>query len=515
GRPQVYTYQKDHVSIILADMTYTQLIKLANNSKFLVYTFLMAALKICIFKYRKDTTSVIGSPSVNPGRKNALAIIDHIDDKETFKEFLLRVRKTLSEAYQNQNYPFKYLINDLHLEDVKGRFPLFNILIALNDFHCNLEGINNDITIIADMKEEEIFLEIAFNTEIFLKKSIENFANVLHSVINRVMENINVRICDLQILEEKDKIEILEGFNDTLSEYKKDKCIQDLFISCVERAPDTIAVVFKGHHLTYQQLNFLANSLAHYLQTLGVEPEVRVGICLERSLEMIVGILGILKAGGVYVPIDTAYPRDRQAFMIKDSQISVLLTLHCFAEKLSLSDGYIVCLDTEWKDITLINRENPITTTVAQNLAYIIYTSGSTGKPKGVLAEHGGVCNLIGALEQILDVQQGSHVSQFASFSFDGSIQEVFVALLTGATLYVATSDILLLPSTTLPQRLSSWAITHAAFLPSVLEHLSPEGLLDLRAVMSVGEVCSANIITHWKKYHLLNGYGPTEATVI
>src|SRR6476661_8733167 len=204
--------------------------------------------------------------------------------------------------------------------------------------------------------------------------------------------------------------------------------IHQLFESQVERTPDAVAVVFEGQKLTYRELNVKANQLANYLRSLGVKPEVLVGIYVERSFDTIVGILGVLKAGGAYVPIDPAYPSERIAYMLDDSQLPVLLTQKQLIASLSEHQARVVCLDSVWKKISVMPEIPPISDVVPENLAYVIYTSGSTGNPKGVLIAHRGLCNLAQAQIKLFDVQPDSRVLQFASFSFDASIWEIVMA---------------------------------------------------------------------------------------
>ncbi|MDZ8051396.1 MAG: amino acid adenylation domain-containing protein [Aulosira sp. ZfuCHP01] len=308
--------------------------------------------------------------------------------------------------------------------------------------------------------------------------------------------------------------------------YFQDASIHQLFEVQVEQSPDSIAVVFEGieshlqvshsanSFLTYKELNVRANQLAHYLKTLGVGPEVLVGICVERSLEMIVGVLAILKAGGAYLPLDSNYPKERLAFMLEDSQISVLITQQRFLESLPSNTAQIICLDTDWTGIAEHSQQNLICEVTSNNLAYVIYTSGSTGKPKGVLVPHAGVGNLAREQIRIFDVQPDSRVLQFASFSFDASVSEIFMALLAGATLVLATRDSLM-PGTGLLKLLREQRITTVTLPPSALAVLPIQELPDLRSLIVAGEACPPELINRWAPgRRFFNAYGPTEATV-
>jgi amino acid adenylation domain-containing protein len=317
-----------------------------------------------------------------------------------------------------------------------------------------------------------------------------------------------------QLLTETELHKLLVEWNNTLFDYPNDKCIHELFEATVERTPDAVAVVFEGEQLTYRELNARANQLAHYLQSLGVEPEVLVGICIERSLEMVVGLLGILKAGGAYVPLDPAYPSERLAFMLEDSCVAVLLTKAPEAEKLTLPSERVVYLDKDWEEIAQHSEKNPAIRVTHNNLAYVIYTSGSTGKPKGVLVVHQGVCNLITAQMQLFNVQPNSRVLQFASFSFDASVWEVLMALVPGATLVMATRQNLL-PGPALIGLLREQAVTTITLPPSVIAVLPEKEFPALQTIIVAGEACSSNLVARWASgRRLFNAYGPTEATV-
>ncbi|ACC81021.1 non-ribosomal peptide synthetase [Nostoc punctiforme] len=328
------------------------------------------------------------------------------------------------------------------------------------------------------------------------------------TIINSI-QNIN----NLSALTEQERHKILVEWNHTTVAYPKHLCIHQLFEAQVEKTPDSIAVVFKEEQLTYQELNHRANKIAHYLRLLGVDTEVLVGICVERSLEMIVGILSILKAGGAYVPLDPTYPKERLSFMLSDSQVQVVLTQEKFVDDLAASGAKLVCLDDK-KSFHQESNENPSSGVAPENLAYVIYTSGSTGTPKGVLIQHQGVCNLAQAQVKLFNVQQNSRVLQFASFSFDASVWEIFMALCSGASLYIGTQDSLR-PGIDLMRLLQEQSITHVTLPPTALAALPKEELPNLQTLIVAGEACNPKLIAEWSKgRRFFNAYGPTESTI-
>ncbi|WP_341528319.1 amino acid adenylation domain-containing protein [Nostoc sp. UHCC 0302] len=331
--------------------------------------------------------------------------------------------------------------------------------------------------------------------------------------MRKIVINSTQSIDDSSALTEQELHKILFEWNDTKVDYPKHLCIHQLFEAQVEKTPHSIAVVFKEEQLTYQELNHRANKIAHYLQSLGVKPEVLVGICVERSLEIIIGMLGILKAGGAYVPLDPTYPKERLSFMLSDSQVQVVLTQEKFVEELTASGAKLVCLNDK-ESFHREGNENLSSGVALENLAYVIYTSGSTGTPKGVLIQHQGVCNLIQAQIKLFDVQQNSRVLQFASFSFDASVWEIFMALCSGASLYLGTQDSLR-PGTDLMQFLREQSITQVTLPPTALAALPKEELPNLQNIIVAGEACNPKLIAEWAKgRRFFNAYGPTESTV-
>ena len=316
-------------------------------------------------------------------------------------------------------------------------------------------------------------------------------------------------------LTDAERHKLLVEWNNTTREYPQNKCIHQLFEEQVKRTPDAIAVVFEGQQLTYLELNAKANQLAHYLQGIDIKkPEILVGICVERSIEMIVGVLGVLKAGGAYVPLDPAYPSERLAFMLQDSSVPVLLTESKLIEKLPPHSAYAICLDSDWAKIAFHSNENASSTVTPENLAYVIYTSGSTGKPKGVLLAHQGLCNLATAQIGLFEVQPDSRILQFASFSFDASVWEVVMALVSGATLVLALRGSLM-PGPALAGLLRDEAITMVILPPSILAVLPAEEFPALQTIIVGGEACSADLVARWAPgRQFFNAYGPTEVTV-
>jgi len=314
--------------------------------------------------------------------------------------------------------------------------------------------------------------------------------------------------------------QLLQKWNDTKKNYPLDKCIHQLFESQVERTPDRVAVIYENKQLLYKELNQRANQVAHHLRSLGVKPEVLVGICFERSLEMVVGLLGILKAGGAYIPLDPSYPQERIVYMLSDSQMSVVLTQKKLVLRLPDQEARVVCLDTDWHKISLEKDENPTCGVSPSNLAYVIYTSGSTGKPKGVMIPHRAVINHMFWMQETFPLTEVDRVLQKTPFSFDASIWEFYAPLLAGSQLVMArpggNQDGAYLIKVIKEQKITILQLV-PSFLRMLLEINGIETCTSLRRVFCGGEALPVKLqerLNAKLDATLHNLYGPTEACI-
>ncbi len=336
------------------------------------------------------------------------------------------------------------------------------------------------------------------------------------------------------MLTESERHQLLVEWNDTHADYPSDKCIHQLFEEQVKRTPDAVAVVFidaqdaasrVNQQLTYQQLNCRANQLANYLRSLGVGADVLVGLCVERSLEMIVGLLGILKAGGAYVPLDPDYPTERLSFMLKDAQPLVLLTQQRLLQKLPEHQSQVVCLDTDWQVISQSSDSDLPNRAIAQHLAYIIYTSGSTGQPKGVMIQHQSLVNITQTFIAEYGLSDRDRVPQLSSISFDVAAAEIYPYLSSGATLVLQTETMLSSVQTFI-QKCQDWGFTvldlPTAYWYQVTSELAASNLPlpdSIRLVIIGGERLLKQQLKIWQQHigeypRLINAYGPTETTI-
>ncbi len=538
-RPSIQTFQGASVAFQLDRELTQQLKTLSQRSGATLFMTLLAAFATLLSRYSGQEDIAIGSPIANRNHSgiesligffvNTLVLRTQLDGNPTFAELLERVREMTLAAYEHQDLPFEKLVEELQPERSLSYTPLFQVMFVLQNAPVGklelsdltmtpfkMEHVNAKFDLTLQMEETAAGLtgELIYNRDLFDPATIERMARHFQILLSGIVANTQQRVAQLPLLSTAEQQQLLIDWNATQTDYPQDKCIHQLFEAQVEKTPDAIAVQFENAQLTYRELNDRANQLAYYLKILGVKPEVLVGICVERSLEMIVGLLGILKAGGAYVPLDPAYPQDRLSFMLSDSQVEVLLTQAKLVASLPDRSVPTVCLDTDWGVISRARNTNPICGVKPHNLAYVIYTSGSTGKPKGVLVAHQGLCNLALAQIRIFDVHPNSRVLQFASFSFDASISEVVMSLCAGATLYLDTRESLL-PGTNLMNLLRDRKITHVTLSPSALAAMPSGEYPDLRTIIVAGEACPPDLVAQWSKgRRFLNGYGPTESTV-
>ncbi|MGM3306997.1 amino acid adenylation domain-containing protein [Anabaena sp. WFMT] len=538
-RPRVQTFRGASKSFCLS-LELTEALKVLSQKKEVtLFMTLLTVFKVLLYRYTSQVDLLVGSPIANRNRVeiegligffvNTLVLRTDLSGNPTFWELLGRVRQVTWEAYDHQDLPFEKLIEELQPERDLSYSPLFQTMFVLQNTP-DLDIILPDLTItplaqtnstakldlILDMRETSAGLTgvLEYNTDLFDDVTIDRMVEHFQTLVLGIVNDPEQRIGELPLLTISEQHQLLVEWNDTQTDYPPDLCFHELFAAQVAQTPDAVAVVFGDQYLTYRQLNQRANQLGQYLQKLGVVPETIVGICVERSLEMIVALLGILKAGGAYLPLDPAYPQERLAFMLSDSQIPILLTTQNLVTRLPDYSGQIISLDANWEKISQYSDENPISGVTTKNLAYLIYTSGSTGNPKGVLVNHEGLVNLTQDKIRTCRVKPDSRVLQFFSFSFDASIPEIVIALGSGAALHLATPEELQ-PGMPLMRLLREQAITHITILPSALAALTPEDLPALQMVLVGGEAPSVEMIEQWSKGRLfINAYGPTETTV-
>jgi amino acid adenylation domain-containing protein len=497
-----------------------------------LFMTLLAAFQVLLYRYTGQEDIAVGSPIANRNRAelepligffvNSLVMRVQLSGNITFQQLLAKVKQITIDAYAHQDLPFEKLVQELHPERDLSKHPLFQVAVSLQNTPITalkLPGlILNPLEIDNGTSKLDLELhfwqspagleaQITYGTDLYDRVAILRMAGHLQTLLEGIINNPHQKLAELPILTATERQQLLVSWNNTQQNYP-DKCIQQIFEEQVNNNPSAIALVHNNEQITYQQLNEQSNQLAHYLQNLGVVPDVLVGICLEKSPLIIVAILAILKAGGAYLPIDPTYPKTRSHFMLEDSQITILIT----QKSLFTQDWEHKLVFIDDNAIASQNKYNPPSPVKATNLAYAMYTSGSTGQPKGVLIEHRGLSNVVYAQKQIFDLKPQHRILQFASISFDASIFEIVMALTNGATLYLIPEKLRLGVALTAYMRQHS--ITHATLPPAVLKTLVPEQLPALQTLILAGEAWTGNMAKWQKGRRLFNAYGLTETTI-
>ncbi|HVF90480.1 MAG TPA: amino acid adenylation domain-containing protein, partial [Blastocatellia bacterium] len=517
-RPALEGKEAEALELSLPDSVYRKLARISGNSPELFYAVLLASLKACLYKYTGSASIVVGAPSrrsdTGEGEPNVVALLDELKGGMTFRQLLLNVRETVLEAFARQSYPFSRLVNDLGMIEAKNRCPLFDVALVYEGLQISMPDVGNDITITFRQTEGGASGRIEYDGRLFRQESIEYFSRHFRNLLREALENVDTPIADLEMVCEDERRRLIVDWNDSTGEWPAERCIHQLFEERVSIAPGDIALVFEGEALTYMDLNVRANKVAHFLRRSGVGPESVVGLCMERSPDLVICVLAVLKAGGAYLPLDPSYPGDRLAFMIDDARPKVVLSQERSADALAGCNANVFCVDTIAQEIENESVDDPRSDVAAENLAYVIYTSGSTGKPKGVMIEHSSVCNL--ALSQIsaFDISPRSRLLQFASSSFDASVSEIFTALLAGARLCLARREELL-PGPPLSGLLDRQQISVVTLPPTALSAMGGQSLPHLKTLVVAGEACGPQVVRRWSEGRkFINAYGPTEATV-
>ncbi|NJN99436.1 MAG: AMP-binding protein, partial [Anaerolineales bacterium] len=471
--------------------------RLSHQEGVTLFMTLLAAWQTLLYRYTGQADICVGSPIANRTLAeiegligcfiNPLALRTSFEANLSFRELLQRVRQTTLAAYAHQDLPFEMLVEALQPERDWSYNPFFQVMMIFQNMPLpNLTG--SDLTvrlseIEAGTAQLDLTLELVetaagldgrleYNTDLFDPETIAHMAGHFQTLLSSIIAAPEQKVSTLPLLTVSEQRQLLVQWNDTLVAYPQESCIQHLFEAQVEQTPEAIALVFKDQQLTYRELNQRANQLAHYLQKQGVQPEMLVGLCLERSPEMIIGILGILKAGGAYLPLDPNYPTERLAALLHDAQTSLVLTLQQFASRLStgsLDAFQLICIDIEWAHIAQEANANPTNDLTPQNPVYVIYTSGSTGTPKGVLIEHRSLVNFSLAAGRIYNLKPGDRALQFAALTWDTSAEEIFPCLTHGATLVLRTEAMLDSMAAFL-QECQTWFITVLS-LPTAFWH--------------------------------------------
>lgn len=575
-RSAIERYRGEHHFFTLPQSLTDGLRQLAQQTGTTLFMLLEAAFALLLARYTGQEDIVVGTPITNRQHAeteqmigffvNTLVLRNDLAGNPTLRELLGRVRQMTLAAYEHQALPFELLVDTLQPERSLSYNPLFQVMFvflnkAQNELALDKVAVEPldfapplakfDIQLTLHEESEGMSGAWEYNTDLFAPTTIARWAEHFHVLLEAIAagnaQGNNPRIGDLPLLPASERHQVLVAWNDTARDYPQDQRLHQWFEEQAERTPEAVAVVYdfgdqdrtstldEGrsddaplvdrqskivNQLTYRELNERANQLAHYLQALGVGPDTLVGICMERSLEMVIGLLGILKAGGAYVPLDPTYPPERLAFMLADAEAPVLLTQHHLQKRLPPMAAHLISLDSDWPQIAQQPRCTPPSQVQSHNLAYMIYTSGSTGQPKGALNSHAGIVNRLLWMQEEYELTAQDRVLQKTPFSFDVSVWEFFWPLLVGATLVVAQPEGHKDPAY-LIDLINRQAITTLHFVPSMLQQFIEAAAVtsctSLRRIMCSGEALPFDLMQRTLTRlgaELHNLYGPTEAAV-
>ncbi len=504
------------------------------------FMVLLAAFQVLLGRYSGQGDVSVGSPIANRTRTetegligffvNTLVLRAKLEGAATFRELLGQVRQVALGAYAHQDVPFEKLVEELRPERDLSRGPLFQVMFVLQNVPVTevrlpgltLAGVEAeaktarfDLTLELAETEQGLTGGMEFNSDLYEVATVERMLGHLRVLLQAAVEQPDRRLKELPLMGEEERRRVLEEWSGRVEEYPREKALHELFEQQVERTPHAIAVEYEGRRLTYEELNRKANQLAHHLRGMGVGPEVRVGLSVERSLEMVVGMLGILKAGGSYVPLEAGYPAERVEWMKREAGVAVLVAQEKLAEELPAGVEPVVSVDGEWETIARQPESNPEVGVGGGNLAYVMYTSGSTGRPKGVGVPHRAVTRLVLGADYV-KLGAGEVVLQLAPLAFDASTLEVWGALLSGAKLVVYPAGTPTLEE--LGRALGEYGVTVLWLTAALFEQMQAsqgEALGKVRQVLAGGDVLPVGRVKERLAAGgvLINGYGPTENT--
>ena len=542
-RPPYQTYRGAHQAFSLPKQVLDALKALSKEMSVTLFTTLLAAFKVLLHRYSRQEDISIGTPVANRNRAeiedligffvNSLVMRSDLSGNPSFRELVKRVNDVAMEAYSHQDVPFEMLVNKLHPERDMSHTPFFQVMFALQE--AQQEALQTpelkislietesgtakfDIIMFAEERKDGLRIAIEYNIDLFNDDTIRRMAGHFENLLNGVVKNPDQSIDALPLMTAVERAKVVVDWNQTRRDYPADQCVHRLFEEQVARTPDATAAIFDDQQISYRELNERANQLAHYLQKLGVRSDDFVAIIMERSLDMIVATLGILKAGAVYVPLDTAYPKPRMAFMLEDTQVPVILTQQQLTNNLPDYQAHIISVDDEWEKISLESTANPAIERSAESIAYVMYTSGSTGRPKGVAIPHKAINRLVLNTDYV-KIEPSDRIAQAANASFDAATFEIWGSFLIGATLVGIKKDVVLSTYDFVQElrekQISIMFLTTALF--NQIANEIPDAFRTLKQVSFGGEACDPNsvrkVVQATPPKELLNAYGPTENT--
>nr|QEO74616.1 condensation domain-containing protein [uncultured bacterium] len=508
-----------------------------------LYMSVLAAFTVVLARYSGEREIVVGTPIAGRTRQeiegligffvNTLVLRTSVDEQETVRQLLARVREVCLGAYTHQDVPFEQLVEELHPERDLSRQPLFQVMYELEgggdehgwqigDLQVEVEPVESDVakfdlTLRVKQGQAGWELGIEYKKDLYEEATIARMLEHVERVLQGMVADVKQQVRKIELLSGAEQEQLLEQWNATDREYKDEICVQQLFEARAAERPEAVALVCEGEQVSYSELNRRSNQLAHYLRELGVGPEVVVGLCMDRTVEMVVGLLGILKAGGAYLPLDPTYPQQRLSFMLDDAAPSILLTKQSLEPSLPFSAARVLCLDADQHLFVNHSDENPHANIHPFNLAYLIYTSGSTGIPKGVQIQHRALVNFLHSMQREPGLTANDYLLAVTSLSFDIAALEIFLPLTCGAQVEVVSRE-MAAQGVVLKERLIGSQATIMQATPATWRLLVGAGLdgLDRLQRWCGGEALNRELANQLANDQTVvwNLYGPTETTI-
>jgi amino acid adenylation domain-containing protein len=545
-RPAVQTFRGGMERFEIDAETTAALKELARSEGSTLFMVLLSAFSVLLSRYSRQTDIVIGSPSANRTSAevegligffvNTLVLRVRADGDPTFRTLLHRVREMTLDAFAHQELPFERIVEELSPERNLSHNPIYQVMFVLQNVFDDDAGTPSerrasargpaevplqdagtakfDLTLTLAQSGGALTGAIEYQSDLYDAETIRRMISHIQTLFAACARDADVRLSRLQLMSDAERHSVLHAFSREGGPPLVERCIHEVFETYVDRTPNAVALLFEEQQVTYRELETRSNQLAHAMRAAGIGPEVLVGICMDRSIEMIVAVYGVLKAGGAYLPLDPAYPHDRLMFMLEDSSVALVIAQPSTAGQMSRIDLPLFVLDADFEAIAGQPAQRPPKTAVPENLAYVIYTSGSTGKPKGVLVPHAGLANIAETTRYLFGAGPGVRVLQFSSLSFDSSVFELMMSLGCGGTLCLASRD-MLLPGPPLAMTLQRHAVDVAVLPPSAVAVL-PDDELPLRTLLLAGEASTPDLVARWVPTGrgIWNAYGPTEITI-
>lgn len=521
-----HEFEKKEFNFTFTDEIYQKLIKISNNQDTALFVVLLTGINIFWYKYTGEENVSVGIPTYTTSDKirkgnNILPSILQVQGNYTFKELLLDLKENVINGYKYQYYPIHNLLNKSYVEEEYALFKSICLLNNIHDFNLIEDYIisdKNDITFAFEKDKECIKGKVVFNGKLFKEETIMRMVDILTTVYKKSLEDVSVKINDIDILSSDDK-EFLKQFNNTAKEIIENESIIDVFEKVVEKNLNNKAVIFENSTITYSELNMRANKLARYLRNNGIGYDDVIGVMFERSIDMVISILGVLKSGAAYLPIDPSYPMERMSYIIKDSSLKEIISNAATISKTNLNIDYLDCNNKEILKNEDSNLERKDT---SKNLAYIIYTSGTTGRPKGVMIENRTIYNSIMWRVNEYSFTREDKILQLFSSSFDGFVTSFFTTILSGSTA-VFVNDFSSKDPALIAKVIEKEKITAFICVPilyeAILNNTSSEQLKSLRMITLAGDQLSLKLIQLSKEKNknieIINEYGPTENSVV